>query len=75
MSLPPNDSQQPVRVLKHSRLNRERLVTRSDDGYVEHLQRLPKLKELALFKTQVTPAGLARFRAAKPNCQIRTDVK
>ena len=45
------------------------------DTGLEHLSRLPKLKQLTLMKTQVTPAGLARFRAAKPDCQITTDVK
>ncbi|MBC8116704.1 MAG: protein kinase [Candidatus Saccharimonas sp.] len=44
------------------------------DTGLEHLARLPKLKELILMRTQVTPAGLARFRAAKPDCQITTDV-
>lgn len=45
------------------------------DTGLEYLSRLPKLKQLTLMKTQVTPAGLARFRAAKPDCQITTDVK
>ncbi len=45
------------------------------DTGLEHLSRLPKLKLLGLMKTQVTPAGLACFRVAKPDCQITTDVK
>ena len=39
------------------------------------IARLPKLKQLTLMKTPVTPAGLARFRTAKPGCQITTDIK
>jgi hypothetical protein len=39
------------------------------------LARLPKLRELWLLRTKITPAGRARFRAAKPDCQITTDVK
>ena len=49
--------------------------SRLTDTGLEHLSRLPKLKQLTLMKTQVTPAGLARFRTAKPDCQITHDVK
>ena len=45
------------------------------DAGLEHLARLPKLKELTLLRTKITPAGLARFRTAKPNVKITTDVK
>ena len=45
------------------------------DAGLEHLSRMPKLKELRVSKTEVTAAGVARFRAARPNVRITTDVK
>ncbi len=36
---------------------------------------MPKLKTLELTRTKITPAGLAKFREAKPECQVTTDVK
>ena len=41
---------------------------------LDHLARLPNLKELRLLRTKITPTGLARFRAAPPECQVTTDL-
>ena len=45
------------------------------DAGLDHLARLPNLKVLWLLRTIFSPAGLARFRAAKQECQITTDVE
>ena len=36
---------------------------------------MPNLKTLELTRTKITPAGLAKFREAKPECQVKIDVK
>jgi hypothetical protein len=40
------------------------------DAGLEHLKSLASLKELELWDTQVTKEGLAKLKAALPNCKI-----
>jgi hypothetical protein len=45
------------------------------DTGLTYFSTMPKLKMLELTRTKITPAGLAKFREAKPECQVTTDVK
>jgi hypothetical protein len=41
------------------------------DAGLEHLKNLTRLKELDLYDTKVTAAGVAELQKALPKCQIR----
>jgi hypothetical protein len=45
----------------------------TDAGLV-HLEGLPNLKQLDLYGTRVTAAGLKRLREKLPGCEIDADV-
>jgi hypothetical protein len=45
--------------------------TQVTDAGMQHLKRLPKLRQLTIGKTRVTATGLEDLRQALPNCVIR----
>ncbi|MCX7423378.1 MAG: hypothetical protein NT013_28115 [Planctomycetia bacterium] len=49
-------------------------VPLTDEGLAQ-LANHSSLKQVALFRTQVTASGLAKFRAARPDVQIETDIR
>lgn len=48
--------------------------TLTDTG-LAYFSMMPKLRSIELTRTKITPSGLAKFREAKPECQVTTDVK
>ena len=49
-------------------------VPLTDDDLQQHLVPLKSLKSLLCTHTKLTPVGLAKFRAARPDVQIETDI-
>jgi hypothetical protein len=46
--------------------------TAVSDASIEYLSQLKSIKELYIAETRITPAGVARLRAALPNYNIST---